>query len=119
MKGFLADNWCELLLPALMFVTAVISVVRLVIRKRSGSKDADVAGLIGRLAGGMFFRGLPFDVTGAPPSGHFQKPDFSYDEEEETRIMGYTSEDGKKRPGMSSSAAAAKFSLKPLYNFTE
>lgn len=72
MKGFLADNWCELLLPALMFVTAVISVVRLVIRKRSGSKDADVAGLISRLAGGIFFAGCPLMSQALRPADIFR-----------------------------------------------
>lgn len=92
MKGFLADNWFSLLICALMMVAVVTSFARLALRKRSGSEDEDVVGLIGRLTGSMFYRGLPFDVTGAPPSGHFQKPDFSYDEEEEKRIMGYMPE---------------------------
>lgn len=92
MKGFFADNWFALMISALMMVAVIISFVRLASRKRSDSEDGDVIGLIGRLAGGTFFHELPFDVTGAPPSGHFQKPDFSYDEEEERRIMGYMPE---------------------------
>lgn len=53
-------------------------------RKYTGKKnDVDMLGTVGKVIGNSVFRGLPTDITGMPPSGHFQKPDFSYDEKEE------------------------------------
>ena len=60
-------------------------VQRLRERKYRGKNvtETDVIGSAGKIMGNTIYRGMPTDITGMPPSGHFQKPDFSCDEEAE------------------------------------
>lgn len=58
-------------------------------KRKSQQPSANTLGLLGKVLGALVFRGLPRNIVGDPPTGHFQKPDFSYDEgEEETAADG-------------------------------
>ena len=86
MKEFLLDNWGALIIPLIIIVAFVVGgIQRYRERKLYGikPKESDPLGTVGKAMGAYVFRGLPTDITGMPPSGHFQKLDFSYDEEEE------------------------------------
>lgn len=81
------DYWGLIIIDVGIAIAVIVGAVqRAKERKYFGVKkpDEDVLGTVGKVMGNAVFRGMPTDITGMPPSGHFQKPDFSYDEEEET-----------------------------------
>lgn len=83
MLEFLMDNWGALLIPGVVVIVMVISIIRIIINSKSNKMAPDLFGLLGKIFGASVFRGLPNSITGAPPTGHYQKPNFSYDEEKE------------------------------------
>ena len=87
MKEFLIDNWDGLLLPAFIIAAFVIGgIQRRRERKLYGTEqeEPDKLGTPGNVVGFSVMRAhLPPSVPGAAPTGHFQKPDFRYDEAEE------------------------------------
>lgn len=79
---FIQENILTLLIAAL----AVIGLIRLIIRSLHSNGSPDVGGNIGKvMKSSMFRESLPESMRGGEPEGHFQKPDFSYDEEEEKK----------------------------------
>ena len=93
MTSWLADNYAYLLFGIGALVVIIVAVTqRLRDRKLYGQKspeETDVLGKAGQVMGSSVFRGMPSDISGMPPSGHFQKPDFSVDPEEEDTIARY------------------------------
>lgn len=90
MKELLIDN-LDIIIILLFIITVLI--VGGIQRRRENkllgkqNKNEDVLGTLGKAMGASVFRGFPTDITGMPPSGHFQKPDFSFDEEAEEEYV--------------------------------
>lgn len=96
MKQFLADNWLSLLIGMILILAFIIGgIQRHKERKLYGRKedDKDPLGTVGAAMGATVFRELPPSITGVPPSGHFQQPDFGFDEQSE---MEYEEKYGEK-----------------------
>lgn len=87
MKIFFMESWPFFLGISLPAIAVVIgTVLRRIERKKYGleEKKEDLVGAVGSAMGATVFRDqLPSSVTGAPPTGHFHKLDFSFDEEAE------------------------------------
>lgn len=86
MKQLLADNWLTMLLAAIVVIAFIIGGIQRH-KERSlygrGEDDRGPLDTVGAAMGATVFRELPPSLTGAPPTGHFQKPDFGFDEQEE------------------------------------
>lgn len=80
MLEFLSDNWGGLLIPVFVLIVFLLCLVRRIKRYKSDQTPLNLAGLIGKILGALVFRDLPRAITGSPPTGKFQKPDFSYDD---------------------------------------
>lgn len=96
MKQFLADNWLTMLIAVIIILAFIIGgIQRHKERKLYGREedDREPLGTVGAAMGASVFRELPPSITGAPPTGHFQKPDFGFDEQEE---MEYEEKYGEK-----------------------
>ena len=96
MWEFIIDNLDLIVIGGGVGIALLVGVVqRCRERKHFGRKEEkDSLGTVGKVMGNAVFRELPTDITGMPPSGHFQKPDFSCDEEAE---KAYSEKYEKKR----------------------
>lgn len=86
MLEFLIDNWGGLLIPTLALMIFIISIIKRIKEKKEQQSFPNIIGLLGKILGALVFRDLPHTIVGNPPTGHFQKPDFSYDDCEKTII---------------------------------
>lgn len=86
MWGFIIDHLGVLVIGGIIGIGLLIGMVQRLRERKYCGKDAaetDVLGTAGKVMGNAVYRGMPTDITGMPPSGRFQKPDFSCDEETE------------------------------------
>jgi len=86
MWEFIIDHLGVLAIGGIIGIGLLIGTVQRLRERKYRGKDAaeeDVLGTAGKVMGNTIYRGMPTDITGMPPSGHFQKPDFSCDEEAE------------------------------------
>lgn len=97
MLEFLINNWGGLLIPTLAFIAFIVSMIRKIKKRKSPQPSPTAIGLLGKILGALVFRGLPHDIIGDSPTGHFQKPDFSYDDrEQEKGILNDSEHEDKK-----------------------
>lgn len=72
------------LIISLLIIIAILSVIVRAIIQKTKNRNTSILGSIGKLIGNSSLNILPKNVMGAPPNGHFTKPNFSYDEKEST-----------------------------------
>lgn len=100
MLEFLVDIWGDwggLLIPTIVLIVFIIALIARVKKYKSTQESLNITGLIGKILGALVFRDLPRSITGDPPTGHTQKPDFSYDSSEENTINNDTQKNKHKR----------------------
>lgn len=83
MLEFLINDGGGLLIPALVLIVCIVSIIRKIKKRKPHQPAPDNIGLLGKIMGALVFRDLPRSIVGDSPTGHFQKPDFSYDDCEE------------------------------------
>lgn len=82
----LINEYGGLLFPLLVLIVIIVSLIRNIRKRNAHQPTASTLGLLGKILGALVFRDLPRNIVGEPPTGRFQKPDFSYDEGEEETV---------------------------------
>lgn len=82
----LINEYGGLLFPLLVLIVIIVSLIRNIRKRNARQPTASTLGLLGKILGALVFRDLPRNIVGEPPTGRFQKPDFSYDEGEEETV---------------------------------
>ena len=78
---FLLKTILPLIIPLISLIAILSVAIRAIILK---TKNVSILGSIGKLIGNSTLNILPKNIMGAHPNGHFTKPNFSYDEKENT-----------------------------------
>lgn len=80
---FLLNTILPLIIPLISLIAILSVVIRAIILKTK-NKNVSILASIGKLIGNSTLNILPKNIMGARPNGHFTKPNFSYDEKENT-----------------------------------